>query len=85
MRSESNWLISLREVMVVETHTMAVSTLPGEFKNTPGDASLVPCSVNGGLNREDTLSDHRRVLTDNFGEENQLPDVGRTGLASPCH
>ena len=51
---------------------MAVSTLSGEFKNTPGDASLVPCSVNGGLNREETLSDHRRVLTDNFGEENLL-------------
>ena len=50
---------------------MAVSTLSGEFKNTPGDASLVPCSVNGGLNREDTLSDHHRVLTDNLGEENQ--------------
>ena len=50
---------------------MATSTLLGELKNTPGDASLVPCSVNGGLNREATLSDHRRVLTDNFGEENQ--------------
>jgi hypothetical protein len=63
---------------------MAISTLSGELQNTPGDASLVPCSVNGGLNREDTLSDHRRVLTDNLGEENQLPGVGRTGLASPC-
>ncbi|WP_287584608.1 hypothetical protein, partial [Candidatus Borrarchaeum sp.] len=31
------------------------------------------CSVNGGLNREETLSDHRRVLTDNLGEENLLP------------
>jgi hypothetical protein len=50
---------------------MAVSELSGEFKNTPRDASLVPCSVNGGLNREETLSDHRRVLTDNLGEENQ--------------
>ncbi len=52
---------------------MTVSTLSGELKNTPRDASLVPCSVNGGLNREETLSDHRRVLTDNFGEENLLP------------
>jgi len=50
---------------------MTVSTLSGELKNTPRDASLVPCSVNGGLNREETLSDHRIVLTDNFGEENQ--------------
>jgi len=50
---------------------MAISTLSGELKNTPRGASLVPCSVNGGLNREATLSDHRRVLTDNFGEENQ--------------
>jgi len=50
---------------------MTVSTLSEELKNTPGDTSLVPCSVNGGLNREETLSDHRRVLTDNLGEENQ--------------
>jgi hypothetical protein len=50
---------------------MTVSELSGEFKNTPRDASLVPCSVNGGLNREETLSDHRTVLTDNLGEENQ--------------
>jgi hypothetical protein len=50
---------------------MAISTLSGELKNTPGDASLVPCSVNSGLNREETLSDHHRVLTDNLGEENQ--------------
>jgi hypothetical protein len=35
------------------------------------DASLVPCSVNDGLNREKTLSDHHKVLTDNLGEENQ--------------
>ena len=73
MRSESNWLISLREVMVVKNN-MATSTLSGEFKNTPKDASLVLCSVNGGLNREETLSDHRRVLTDNLGEEN-LPTL----------
>ncbi|WP_287585096.1 hypothetical protein [Candidatus Borrarchaeum sp.] len=58
---------------------MAVSTLSGELKNILRDASLVPCSVNGGLNREETLSDHRIVLTDYFGEENQLPDVGSDG------
>ncbi len=52
---------------------MTVSTLSGELKNAPRDASLVPCSVNGGLNREETLSDHRIVLTDNLGEENLLP------------
>ncbi|MFX1466353.1 MAG: RNA-guided endonuclease IscB [Promethearchaeota archaeon] len=52
---------------------MTVSTLSGELKNTPGDASLVPCSVNDGLNREETLSDHRKVLTDNLSEENLLP------------
>ena len=50
---------------------MTVSTLSGELKNTPRDASLVPCSVNGGLNREETLSDHHIVLTDNLGEENR--------------
>jgi hypothetical protein len=53
---------------------MAISKLSAELKNAPGDASLVPCSVNGGLNREETLSDHRIVLTDNLGEEN-LPPV----------
>jgi len=52
---------------------MAVSTLSAEFKNTPRDDSLVPCPVNSGLNREETLSDHRRVLTDNLGEENRPP------------
>jgi len=52
---------------------MTISTLSAELKNTPKDASLVPCSVNGGLNREETLSDHHRVLTDNLGEENRPP------------
>jgi 5-methylcytosine-specific restriction endonuclease McrA len=56
---------------------MTVSKLSGELKNTPRDASLVPCSVNGDLNREETLSDHRIVLTDNLGEENQLPVKNR--------
>ena len=52
---------------------MTISELSGELKNTPRDASLVPCSANGGLNREETLSGHRKVLTDNLGEENQPP------------
>ncbi len=52
---------------------MTISKLSAELKNTPKDASLVLCSVNGGLNREETLSDHRIVLTDNLGEENLLP------------
>jgi len=50
---------------------MTISELSGEFKNTPRNTSLVPCSVHGGLNREATLSDHRRVLTDDLGEEHQ--------------
>ncbi len=48
------------------------SMLSVEFTNTPGDTSLVPCSVNGWLNKEATLSAVRRVLADNFGEENLL-------------
>ena len=48
------------------------SMLSVEFKNTPGDTSLVPCSGNGWLNKEATLSAVRRVLADNFGEENLL-------------
>jgi len=52
---------------------MTISKLSAELKNTPRDTSLVPCSVNGGLNREETLSDHHIVLTDNLGEENQPP------------
>ena len=48
------------------------SKLSVEFKNTPGDTSLVPCSVSGGLNKEETLSVYYIVLVDNFGEENQL-------------
>ena len=48
------------------------SKLSGEFKNTSGDTSLVPCSVSGGLNKEETLSAYCIVLTDNLGEENRL-------------
>ncbi len=43
-----------------------------EFKNTPGDAPQVPCSVSGALNREETLSVPRTVLADNISEEDLL-------------
>ncbi|MFW9915925.1 MAG: hypothetical protein ACFFGZ_09985 [Candidatus Thorarchaeota archaeon] len=49
--SESNWLISLREV--VQT---TVSTLLVAFQNTPVDASLVYSSVSGRLTRAETFS-----------------------------
>ena len=51
------------------------SKLSGKLKNTPRDTSLVPCSVNDGLNKEFLqrgLSDHRIVLSDNLVEENLL-------------
>ena len=48
------------------------SKLSVEFKNTPGDTSLVPCSVSGCLTRDQSLSDVYIVLADNLGEENQL-------------
>ena len=41
-----------------------------KFKNTPGNASQVPCSVNEVLNREDTLGVSRKVLADNISDEN---------------
>jgi len=48
------------------------SKLSVKFKNTPKDASQVLCSVSRGLNREETLSVHCKVLADNLGEENLL-------------
>jgi hypothetical protein len=51
--------------------------LSAKLKNTPGNASPVPCSVNGVLTREETLSVPRIVLTDNNSEENQ--QSGKTG------
>ena len=45
--------------------------LQAKLKNTPGDTSLVPCSVNSGLNREETLSVQSKVRTCNNPEENQ--------------
>ena len=49
-----------------------------EFKNTPRDTSLVPCSVTCVLNREETLSVHEVNWLDNFGEENLLRREDRT-------
>ncbi len=43
-----------------------------KFKNTPGNASQVPCSVNEVLNREETLGVFRKVLADNNSDENLL-------------
>ena len=48
------------------------SMLSVEFTNTPGDTSLVPCSVTGVLNKEETFSVHQVCWLDNFGEENLL-------------
>jgi len=49
-----------------------VSKLPVKLKNAPRDTSLVSSSVNDGLNKDQSLSDHHRVLADNLGEENRL-------------
>ena len=51
--------------------------LSGKLKNTPGNTSLVPCSVSTALNREETLSVSSIVLTDNTSEENL--QSGKTG------
>jgi len=44
--------------------------LSEKLKNTPRNASLVPCSVNSQLNKEETLSVESIVLTDNNPEVN---------------
>lgn len=49
-----------------------------ELKNTPRDASLVPCSVSSGLNREETLSDQNVKLANNNPEENHSQRTGRS-------
>ena len=49
-----------------------VSKLSVKLKNTPTNTSLVCSSVNGLLNRDQSLSATRKVLVDNIGEENQL-------------
>lgn len=49
-----------------------VSKLSVKLKNTPVDTSLVCSSVNDGLNKDQSLSEHHRVLAENLGEENLL-------------
>ena len=44
--------------------------LSAALKNPPRDASLVPCSGNSVLNREETLSAQSIVRADNNPEEN---------------
>ncbi|MCD6229970.1 MAG: RRXRR domain-containing protein [Candidatus Diapherotrites archaeon] len=51
-----------------------------EFKNAPGNASQVPCSVNEVLNREETLSVPCKVLADNNSDENQCSGRSRQNL-----
>jgi hypothetical protein len=55
---------------------LTVSKLSGALKNTPRNASQVPCSVSSVLNREETLSVQDKVRTDNLGEENLRLSVG---------
>jgi len=47
-----------------------------KLKNTPGDTSLVSCSVSSVLNKEETLSMQNIVLADNNSEENIRLSVG---------
>jgi len=52
--------------------------LQGKFKNTPKDASQVPCSVNFQLNRDESLSAENKVLTCNNPEGNLVQHTGRS-------
>jgi len=54
-----------------------------KLKNAPGDAPQVPCSVSDGLNREETLSDRRKVLSDNSSEVDQLSGKREQDLRVP--
>lgn len=47
-----------------------------KLKNTPGNASPVPCSVSKALNKEQRLSVLCKVLADNNSEENLLSLTG---------
>lgn len=49
-----------------------------KLKNTPGNTSLVPCSVNSQLNKEETLSVENIVLSLNNPEENQVQQTERS-------
>jgi hypothetical protein len=48
-----------------------------KLKNTPEDTSLVLCSVNSQLNKEETLSVENIVLSLNNSEENQVQQTER--------
>ncbi len=54
-----------------------------EFKNTPGNAPQVPCSVSRALNREETLSVPRIVLANNNSEEDLLSGKSGQDLRVP--
>lgn len=45
--------------------------LQEKLKNVPKDTSLVLCSTNSGLNKDQSLSDQNKVLSCNNSEENQ--------------
>jgi hypothetical protein len=53
-----------------------------EFKNVPRNTSLVPCSTNPVLNREETLSIQDKVLACNNPEVN-LPVYDRSSGTDP--
>jgi len=55
---------------------MKKQKLSAKLKNTPRNTSLVPCSVNSGLNRDQSLSDQNKVLTDNNPEVNLHQHTG---------
>ena len=49
-----------------------------ELKNILKDTSLVLCSVNSELNKEETLSVQSLKTSDNNPEENQVQHTGRS-------
>ena len=54
--------------------------LQAKFKNTPGDTSLVPCSVSSVLNKEEIPSVQDIVRTCNNSEENHQQHRAGSGL-----
>jgi len=56
---------------------MKKQKLQAKLKNTPRNTSLVPCSVNSGLNRDQSLSVQNKVRTCNNPEENQFQHTER--------
>ena len=51
-----------------------------ELKNAPADTSLVCCSANPELNRDQSLSAQGMVLACNIPEENHSQHRGSSGL-----